>query len=309
MKIYIISPNAESMLTPAQRNALDAVGDVAIFGDSKPFDQLTELYAGDEPRIVAVDPDFSDWQFPNEVIDKIPNLQAICLQTTSYSWVDVAHAAEKGIPVVDLRGFSSVAVAEWATCMALATARRVPVVIADGWKLDYEKHRGFELRGKTAGIVGLGNIGTAVAENMAGLGMQVQYWSRKSEDSRFNKASLEDVIRTSDVIFITIAITEDTKELITDDMLRAIKPTAVVVSITDSPEIYNHTLLLDLVAHNAVGGYAFEDEKKPMGTYQGNVWNGPALGWCTSESMAKNAQQWVEAIVAATNGDYPTRVN
>ncbi len=97
---------------------------------------------------MAIDPDFCDWKFPNEVIDKIPNLNAIHLQTTSFSWVDVDYCKQKDIPVVNLRGFSSIAVAEWATMLTLTLARRLPVVIKDSWKLDYDKHRGFELRGK-----------------------------------------------------------------------------------------------------------------------------------------------------------------
>lgn len=309
MKIFIISPNVGTMFTEKHRKTLSDAGKVTIFDEIKPFDQLTELYEGDESRIVAIDPDFNDWKFPNEVIDKIPNLKAICLQTTSFSWVDVDYAKEKGIPVVDLRGFSSIAVAEWTVFMALAVARRVPLVVADNWKLNYEKHRGFELRGKTAGIVGLGNIGTATSENLAGLGMHVQYWSRKSEDSRFKKATLEQVIKTSDAIFVTIAINSDTKGIITDDMLRSIKPTSIFVNITDTNEIYNHDLVLELAVAGKIGGYAFEDDKDPFGKYAGNVWNGPALGWCTNESMSKNAQQWVEAIVAATKGEFPTKVN
>lgn len=309
MKIFIISPNADKMLTKEHHKVLNAAGEVTIFSEIKPFDKLTELYDGDEPRIVAIDPDFSDWKFPNEVIDKIPNLKAICLQTTSFSWVDVKHAAEQDIPVVDLRGFSSIAVAEWATFMALAVARRVPQVIKDGWKLNYEKHRGFELRGKTAGIIGLGSIGTATAENLAGLGMNVKYWSRKSEDARFKKSTLEDVIKTSDAIFVTIAINSDTRGMINDGMLRSIQPTSIFVNITDTNEIYNHQLLLELVADSKVGGYAFEDEKNPFGKYSGNIWNGPALAWCTKESMEKNTNQWVESIVNAAKGRYPTKVN
>ena len=54
-------------------------------------------------------------------------------------------------------------------------ARKITVVAQDKWKQDYIKHQGIELRGKTAGVVGLGRIGTAIAENMAGLGMNVQY--------------------------------------------------------------------------------------------------------------------------------------
>ncbi|HSE29433.1 MAG TPA: NAD(P)-dependent oxidoreductase [Candidatus Saccharimonadales bacterium] len=307
MKIFIISPNAERMFTEEHRNALNAVGGVTVFGEIKPFDQLTELYDGDEPRIVAVDPDFSDWKFPNEVIDKIPSLKAIVLQTTSFSWLDIQYAAKKGIPVVNLRGFSSIAVAEWVVMLTLALARRLPVVVKDGWKLDYEKHRGFELRGKKAGVIGLGRIGTAVAENLKGLGMNVQYWSRNSEDERFDKVELDELMRSSDVIVSAVAHNDETEGLLSDEAVRCMKPTALLIDITHP--IYSTELVLQLAADGKIGGYAFEDEKNAFGHYAGNVWNGPALGWCTNESMSKNAQQWVEAIVTAAGGEYPTRVN
>ncbi len=307
MKIFIISPNIATLFTKDQQARLEAAGDVTYIKDMKPLEEVTELYEGDEPRIVAMDPDFSDWTFPNAVIDKMPNLKAICLQTTGFNWVDIEYAKSKDIPVTDLLGFSSIAVAEWATFMTLAVARKLPFVIKDQWNLDYEKHRGFELRGKTAGVIGLGRIGTAIAENMAGLGMNVQYWSRKSEDARFKKVELDELLKTSDVILPATASNEDTKGLVTDDMLATIRPGAVVVSIVDP--IFNQERLIELVQSGKVGGYAFEDEKGPFGKHEGNVWNGPALGWCTNESMSKNAEQWVESIEKAVKGEFPTRVN
>ena len=96
MKIFIISPNSDTQFGQDHLNALNAVGEVMLINKIMPFEEIAELYGGSEPRIVAVDPDFSDWKFPNEVIDKIPNLKAICLQTTSFSWVDVNHPARKG---------------------------------------------------------------------------------------------------------------------------------------------------------------------------------------------------------------------
>jgi len=307
MKIFIISPNTDTQLTQEHRSALKGLGEVTIYNDIKPFDQLTELYAGNEPRIVAIDPDFSEWKFPNDVIDKIPNLKAIVLQTTSFSWLDVEHCTQKGVPVVNLRGFSSIAVAEWVVTLTLALARQLPIVIKDGWKLNYEKHRGFELRGKTAGVIGLGRIGTAVAENLQGIGMTVQYWSKHSQDERFNKVALEELMHSSDVIVSAVAHNDDTEGLLGDGIVKSMKPTALLVDITHP--IYNTELVLQLVAEGKIGGYAFEDEKNTFGKYEGNVWNGPALGWCTNESMAKNAQQWVEAIVEAARGTYLTQVN
>ncbi|HEU5186995.1 MAG TPA: NAD(P)-dependent oxidoreductase [Candidatus Saccharimonadales bacterium] len=306
MKIFIISPNTDTQLKD-HLVALNAAGEVVLVNKIQPLEEIAQLYEGDEPRIVAIDPDFSDWKFPNEVIDKIPNLKAICLQTTSFSWLDVDHCHEKGIPVVNLRGFSSIAVSEWVVMLTLALARRLPVVIKDGWKLDYEKHRGFELRGKTAGVIGIGRIGTAVAENLKGLGMNVQYWSKHSEDDRFNKVALDELMCSSDVIVSAVAHNAETETLLSDDQVKSMKPTALLVDITHP--IYNTELVLQLAADGKIGGYAFEDEKNPFGNHVGNVWNGPALGWCTNESMTKNAVQWVEAIVAAAKGEYPTKVN
>jgi lactate dehydrogenase-like 2-hydroxyacid dehydrogenase len=306
MKLFILTPNADTLFTKDQLKSLDAAGDVTIYTDIKPLADLRELYAGDEPRVVAVDPDFTDWTFPNDVIDKMPNLKALCLQTTGFNWVDVDHLSQKNIPVTHLLGFSTVAVAEWATFMTLAVARRLPLVAKDNWKLDYDRHRGFELRGKTAGIVGLGRIGTAIAENMAGLGMKVQYWSRSSEDTRFEKVSLKELVKTSDVIIPATASNEETKVLISDDMLATMRPTAVVVGVVEP--IFSHKLLIKMVQSGKAGGYAFEDEKGPFGKYEGNVWNGPALGWCTDESLSKNGELWVESIVNAAKGTFPTRI-
>src|SRR3981081_364681 len=103
MKIFIISPNADVLFTPELKAKLDTAGEIILNKDIKPLSEVTELFAGDEERILAIDPDFCEWKVPNEIIDKIPNLKAICLQTTSFSWVDVNYAKEKSIPVVNLR--------------------------------------------------------------------------------------------------------------------------------------------------------------------------------------------------------------
>ena len=129
------------------------------------------------------------------------NVKAICLQTTSFSWIDVAEAKKQDIPVMNLRGFSTEAVAEWAFMMTVNVARKLPLIIKDGWKQDFSKHQGVELKGKTAGIVGLGTIGTRIAEICNGLGMEVVYWSRKSKDERFSFTELDDLLKKSRFYF------------------------------------------------------------------------------------------------------------
>lgn len=307
MKIIVLSPNTDVLFTKDLLAKLKKAGELKLIKNTKPLEKLHELYTGDDVRILAVDPDFCDWKVPNSVIKNTPNLKAIVLQTTSFSWVDVDYAKSLNIPVVNLRGFSSIAVAEWATMMTLVVARKLPVVIKDNWKQDYEKHKGIELRGKVAGIVGLGRIGTAIAENMHGLGMKVQYWSKNSEDKRFKRVSLETLFKTSDVVLPAVAQNDETKNMITDEMLKTMKRRSIFVSIVH--HVYNHKLLLDLVKKEKIFGYGFEENNTKFTKYPGNIWAGPELAWCTEDSLRKNAEQWVEAIVQASKGNYPTRVN
>ncbi|MCD8484545.1 hypothetical protein LRY65_05665 [Candidatus Woesebacteria bacterium] len=307
MKIFLISPNINALFSPDQIDSLKQAGDVIFHSEVNGFDSVEGLFTGDEDRILAIDPDFCDWKVPNDVIERIPHLKAIVLQTTSFSWLDVNFAKTLSIPVINLRGFSKIAVAEWATMMVFALARRLPVIIKDEWKQDYIKHQGIELRGKTAGIIGLGNIGRSVAENMAGLGMKVQYWSKNTTDDRFERVELSQLMKTSDVIIPTVAQNEETHGLITDEMLGSMKKTAIFASIIHN--VYNHDLLLKMVANDGLFGYGFEESKPSMLDHKGNVWAGPELAWCTEDSMRKNAEQWVEAIIQATKSKFPNRVN
>ena len=64
----------------------------------------------------------------------------------------------------------------------LAVSKKLPLIISNGWKLDWDKHLGYEIKGKSMGIIGLGDIGSRVAELGKGMGMDVCYWSRKSKD-------------------------------------------------------------------------------------------------------------------------------
>ncbi len=307
MKIFILSPNYETLFTKEQKRELENLGDLFIQKEVIPFEEVEGLFTGSEERILAIDPDFCEWNVPNEVIGKIPNLKAIVLQTTSFSWLDVDYAKTKGIPVVNLRGFSSIAVAEWATMMMINIARKIPLIIKDKWRQDLTKHQGIELRGKTVGIIGLGNIGTAVAENCLGLGMKVQYWSKNSTDVRFNKIEIETLMKTSDVVIPCVAQNKETQGLISDEMIKSMKESAIFVS--DIHNVYNHDLILERVANGDLYGYGFEDEKAKNEDFEGNVWAGPELAWCTKDSFKKNAQQWLEGIRDAVSGKYPNRVN
>ncbi len=307
MKIVILSPNVDVLFNSELKKKLESAGSIVYVKDIKPISEVTELYEGNEDRILAIDPDFCDWKIENEDLEKIPSLKGVCLQTTSFSWIDVDFFKEKGIPVMNLRGFSTEAVAEWAFMMALSVARKIPLVAQSDWKYNYSDHTGIEMKDRTAGIIGLGSIGTRIAELCEAFGMNVIYWSRSSKDKRFKYVELEDLMKSSDVIFPAVAQNEETSSLITDDMLKSMKDKVIFVSIVH--KIYNHKLLLDLLKQGKIYGYANEEEDSRTPELEGNIWTGLQLAWCTEESMSRNAQQWVESIVNASKSKFVTQVN
>jgi len=308
MKIYVLSPNIDSFFKEEHHQKLQETNaEIILVKKQKEMSDIEGLFDSDDDKILAIDPDFNNWTVKNKDLDKIKNLKAVVLQTTSFSWIDINHLKEKGIPVINLRGFSTEAVAEWALLMAMNVARRIPLVVRDDWKQDYSKHQGIELKGKIAGVIGLGSIGSRAAELFQGIGMEVIYWSKNSTDERFKRVELEELMKTADVISPHTAQNNETNSLITDEMLKSMKKTAIFVSTIHN--IYNHDLVLQMVKEGNLFGYGFETAKPEMDKYDGNVWAGPELAWATDGSISRNTDQWIEAVVKASQGNFENQVN
>jgi phosphoglycerate dehydrogenase-like enzyme len=306
MKIVILSPITDLLFDESALNELKAHWEVVLVKDIVPLADVKELY-DDEPKILAIDPDFCWWNVPKDIIMNLKNVKAICLQTTSFSWIDTESAKNQNIPVINLRWFSTEAVAEWAMMMALNVARKLPIVIKDGWNQDFSKHQGVELKGKTVGIVGLWTIGKRIAELCSWFGMNVVYRSRNTRDERYAYVDLANLMQQSDLVFPTLAQNDSTTGLITDEMLKSMKKTWIFVSIVH--KIYNHELLLSLAASWDIYGYAFESGKERITDFQGNVRAGPELWRCTNESFVRNAQQRSDAMIKSTQAVYANQIN
>ena len=225
------------------------------------------------------------------------NLKAVCLPTTSYSWVDGVHLKTKGISLTNVPHYSTESVAEYAVWMMIALAKKIPLILKNNWKLDYSTHLGSEVKGKTVGIVGLGSIGRRIGEMVKALGMNVLYWSRSARDDQFQYAELDEVLEKSDFIFPTLAKSEGTKNLLDAKRISEIKNGAHVVSITGD-ELFDLPAVLDAIKTDKLGGVAFESEKEEMGNYTGNVLVTPPIAWYTKEALNEDMRIWVDSIIS-----------
>ena len=312
MKAFIFDPLWNELITDESKSKLQEAGlEVIVKTEVGPLADCKDLFEGNDERILCLNPDYVGWKLSADDYKDIPNLKGIFGAATSFSWIDSSYANENNIPVCNIRNFSTQAVAEWAMTMMFNLARQTPRLIKDDFPLDFDKdfmkYRGVELRGKTAGIVGLGTIGSAIAERAKGLGMEVVYWSKSPKAGTYKFNELTDLFATSDVVFPTMAINNETKKLITPELLATMKPSAMFVSVVH--DLFDEQIVLDMVKDGKLFGFGFEAEPNSFKKYDGNVWAAPAYAWTTDGSMNNSMTKWVENIIDANQGNFPNRVN
>ena len=184
-----------------------------------------DLLLGDFTGLLRVDAD---------LLAAAPRLAFVQQPTVGVEHIDLAACAAAGIPVANTAGVNAVAVAEWCVLAALACSRSLlwadAEVRAGRWpQLDLAARGCLELNGRRVGIVGWGAIGTLVAERFRAFGCEVAYWTRTPRDDAAYRP-LDDLLATSDVLVVVIALGEQTRGLLDEAALRRLPRGAVVVN-------------------------------------------------------------------------------
>ena len=168
-----------------------------------------------------------------------------------YNTIDVKTASARGIYVANCPGKNSIAVAELAFGLILALDRRIPAGAADlkegRWnKKEYSKARG--LFGRTLGLIGVGKIGQQMVVRARAFGMPIVAWSRSLTSQRTEQLGIEmkqsplEVAMACDVLSVHLALTGETRNLIDEKLLEALKPGSYFVN-TSRAEVVDQAAL------------------------------------------------------------------
>lgn len=304
MKIFI-ADKSESF-TDDQVSLLQTKGDVTFIQTPEDWKTNQEIYTQEE-KILALDPGVCEWNLSHEILDNIPNVKAICVPTTRYSWVDPEYIKSKGIILTNVPKYSSESVAEHAIFQMLSLARKIAMVSSNNWKLDYGQHLGQNIARRQMGIIGLGSIGTKIAEFGKGLGMNVCYWSRASKDERFEYKELDDLLVTSDYIFVAVADNSETKNFLSKEMVDKAKKGACIISVTGNVA-WDFDYVSEKVIDGNLYGIAVDDESIYVNSSNANILVTPHMAWYTKDSVAEDYRIWVENIVSAIDGEVQNKV-
>ncbi|WP_410602684.1 2-hydroxyacid dehydrogenase [Amycolatopsis sp. lyj-90] len=249
-----------------------------------------------------------------------PGLKVVANVAVGYDNIDVPALAERGVTVTNTPGVLTDATADLAFGLLLAVTRR----LGEGERLirsrtPWSFHLGFllgsGLQDKTLGIVGLGQIGQAVARRALGFGMRIVYSGRSRAAEDVEKTlgakyvSVGELLESSDVVSLHCPLTPETRHLVDADALKSMKPGAYLINTTRGPVVHEAALADALEAGEIAGAgldvFEAEPEVEPRLLDRENVVLTPHLGSATVETRTAMAVLAAENVASVLTGGNP----
>lgn len=232
-------------------------------------DSLTSELASFNPQVLVV----RSTKVSAEALQASSSLELIVRAGAGYDTIDVSTASSLGIFVSNCPGKNATAVAELTMGLILSLDRSIPDNVIDArsgkWdKARYSKAAG--LKGRTLGLVGLGNIGSEVAAMARSFGMTVIAWSRSLTSAKAAALGVHmmqspiEVAANSDVVSLHVAATPDTKGLAGTDFFAAMKDGAWLVNTTRS-SVVDEDALLEAIASKGIRAAVDVFDGEPSG--------------------------------------------
>ena len=278
-------------------------------------EEIIEMIKGQDALLCPL----SD-KIDKEVIDAGDNLKIIANYGAGFDNIDIDYAREKGIVVTNAPApASAVSTAELAFGLMLATARKI--VSGDkvtragefyGWRPTF--YLGSQLKGKTLGIIGLGNIGKNLAKRARAFEMKVVYYSRTRKEDFEKEFDIEyldrdEVIRSADFLSLHTAFVPDLRHMISKKELEMMKKSAILINASRGP-IVDEDALADALIENVIAGaaldvYEFEPRVNDKLMDLDNVILAPHLGNATFEARLEMGENAKDNLIDFKNGKNP----
>ncbi len=262
-----------------------------------------------DAEILVCRPKGSKVMLGSRVLDRLKNLKAIFSMSTGFDHIDLEYCKIKGIRVFNVPSYSESSVAEQTFALILAISRKI---VSASKKKFHRDITGFDLKGKTLGVVGAGKIGLEVIRIAKGFGMNVlAYDVVKNETARkeldYQYVELDDLLRESDVISVHAPLNEHTFHLLNKDNLSIIKKGAVLIN-TSRGELVESRALFNLLRSKRIRAAGLDvlekrSEYNRLLMRMGNVVLTPHNSANTIESRKKVLEETIKNIASYLKGE------
>lgn len=207
-----------------------------------------------------------------QVIDSLPKLKLIATRSTGFDHIDVAHAKEKGIVVCTVPSYGSRTVAEFTFALILSLSRKVfkaRLRLLEGARYANDDLRGFDLFGKTLGVIGTGKIGKNVIRIAKAFGMHIVANDPRPDtafarEQGFEYLDIPELLRRADIVTLHAPAMKETRHLINADNISLMKEGALLIN-TARGELVETDAMVQALTSGRIGGVGLdvlEDEQE-----------------------------------------------
>jgi phosphoglycerate dehydrogenase-like enzyme len=246
--------------------------------------------------------------FGADLLARLPRLKLLVTVGMWNASIDLEAAKARGVVVSGTTGGNPAATPALTWGLVLAVTRNIHAeaasVRAGGWQVGL----GVDLNGKTLGVLGLGNIGQAVARFGTAFGMRTIAWSQnltaeKAASHGVEYVGKDELFRQADVLTIHLKLGDRTRDLVGESELELMKPSAYLVNTSRGP-IVTETALIDALRSQRIAGAAldvFDEEPLPPAhpfRFLPNVLATPHIGYVTQDTYRTAYPQIIEAVRA-----------
>ena len=195
-----------------------------------------------------------------EALERLPALKLIATRSTGYDHIDIGECTARGIAVCNVPTYGENTVAEHVFALLLSISHRLPeaTVRARSGHFSPEGLEGFDLAGKTIGVVGAGNIGRHVIRIAKGFEMEVVATDARPDTGLtqalgFRYVSFDDLLAISDVVTLHLPATPQTNNMLSVEAIARMKPGAIIINTARGGLIDSHALILALRSGKLAG--------------------------------------------------------
>ncbi|MGZ3508878.1 MAG: D-2-hydroxyacid dehydrogenase family protein [Vulcanimicrobiaceae bacterium] len=313
VKVAVLDDYQNVALQMADWSKLDGRATVTVFNDhlADPAALIERLRPFDVLCVMR-----ERTRLPRAIIEQLPNLKLIASTGQANAAIDVAAASERGVTVCGT-GYTSAPTIEFTWALILAIARNVTIENASVRRGGWQQTLGEDLEGRTLAVLGLGRIGSRVANIARAFGMEVIAWSQnltreKAQAEGARLVTKEALFRQADFLTIHVVLSKRTIGLVGAAELALMKPTARLINTSRGP-IVDEPALIAALNERKIAGAAldvFDIEPLPAEhpfRSMHNVLATPHIGYVTRGLYEIFYGDTVENILAWLDGS-PIRV-